>query len=834
MFSSFVWYWFRRELRTDRIWIYGLFMTLGIAALTLVDLFSARVLETSLKDTKKFMGADYMIRSWREPPAQMKGHLLDLVSADPGAKLIEQKSMLVSGTDDKNEVYNFSVTGTEPGFPLYGTFRVEEVSGEKDSPELPAGAAYVDSSLKARGFAIGQHIRLGKKSFAIAGFILEEPQSTNFIGSMGYRVVLNLEDLRTAGLIVPGARVSHRFLLKTHVGEKPIREAFRALYPDKYWRLISVRQGSAQVARLTGILSTILLFFAVLASLMGALTTYFLFRLRILRKLPELLTLKCLGLKQSGILRSNLLLFFFLAGLGILSGFLLGVLSEEIVSKIAAQALGAELSRERPWLPTLFRVCFVSFLSVLWATYFPLRDALNVPVNQIFSADQEGLRAGGRSTQIQQGLGLLTVALLYILIFSASLHQALITFGGLAGAALASLGIVEILLSLMGRYAMAGAGVLKFLLVRAVVRNPLRSRIIMASLLLGITAVGSAFLVTNSLRRQIAVARSDRAADLVVLTPDDANRKVLSEIPNFSQKTEWLPYSQARVYRSDGQPIREIQGDGSDNEESDEIGIREYFVNYRGAQDRLTKGENLVGRKSLFAAAAPGVIRLSLEKEFAGRISVGLGDELKLQIGGVQLNGRVDSFREVNWFNFSPNFFIVAALEDLEGAPRAWIGLSRFDDALREMPLFQRELVKASPQSLALDTQMIATRVIGILNKIDSTVFWISLFLSLTLLVLVRGISSGRKADWGREKILLKSLGLREKQQKILLIGEMLLLWSGAWVMGILLSVLLAILLSRYLFKFPLWAPEPVSALLFVLGFAVLMGISMIGADRKS
>ena len=778
------------------------------------------------------MGADYMVRSWREPPADMRVLLEQIISEEKDSKIIEQKSMLASGTDSKGSGYSFSVTGTEDGFPLYGSFKVEDLQGIHDSPKIESGGVYLDSSLKSRGFEIGQKIRIGNLDLVTLGFIKEEPQSSNFIGSMGYRAVLSLADLKKSDLLVLGARVSHRFLLKSQLKESAIRQKFREKFPDKYWRLISVRQGTEQVARLTGILSTILVFFAVLASLMGSLTTYFLFRIRIRKKLPELLTLKCLGLRTAEILKSNLLLFLFLALIGIVSGFLVGVLAEKAVAVMAAKALGAELSLHRPWFPTFLRVCFVAFMSVIWATFFPLRDALGVPVNQIFSGDREGNRVGSRGAQRQQAIALLLMSFSYIWIFSPSLMQAAITFGVLVAAALSSLLVVELFLRFLRKFFMEGRKLEGFLLIRSLVRNPLRTRIVLASLLLGITVVTSAFLVSNSLRQQIAVARSERSSDLLLLSPDDPSRDQVSLIPHPGATIDWLAYSQVRVYRADGSPIREVKSEGKDSEDADEIGIREYFVNYRSFQAPKMRGENLLKSAGIFGAPAPDLIRLSLESEFAKRVQVGLGEILLLEIGGVRLKGRVDSLREVNWFNFSPNFFIVACSEDLEGAPRAWIGLARFDDTEKSMVAFQNSVAKISPQSLALDTQTVATKVLDILKKIDATVFWISIFLMLTLLVLVWGISAGRLMDWPQEKILFRSLGLRESRQRNLLLGELALLWICALILGALLASGMAWVISGTLFKFSLWWPNPLALLQMLMAFVFLVGLSLLTLRR--
>ncbi len=836
---SFIRYWIQREIRSDRIILYGFFLTLGMAALTLVDLFSARILETTARDTRKFMGADFMIRSWREPPESMRAQLESLLGEDADSQVIAQKSLFVSATRASDEVFNLNLSGVESGFPLYGDLIVQTEKGEQERPEIPSGAVFVDQSLKARGVALGESLRIGGKNFQIAGFIKDEPQSTGFLGSLGYRALIRLSDLMNAGLVIPGARVNHRFLIKTQLSEEIFRSGFRREFPDKHWRLISVREGTEQVARVTGILTTILVYFAVLASLMGSLTAYFLFRIRIRKKLPELLTLKCLGVRERSIIAVNLSLFSLLAFIGVLTGFLLGLAVENYLVDLARGLLGTELSETRPWFPTLLRVSCVALLAVFWSTYFPLREVLRVPVNSVFSGNGEVAR-DSKQNRLFQGIILALLSFAFVFFFSAGLRQSLITYGSLLGSVLLAFVLVEAVMRLLQKFWNPESSLLPFLLSRGLLRHGLRSRIILVSLVIGLVVGGTAFLLSNSLRSQITVARENRTADLVMIVPDEEQRDIL----NIMEKEEamsiqWIPYTQARVYRPTGEALRERREedsrDGARDEPEEDGRVREYFVNYRSETAALVPGEELVLGESLFGKKTESVVRLSMDQRFADRIGMKVNDRLRVEIGGVSVDARIDSLRKINWFNFNPNFFIVVAEEDLEGAPRAWFGLSRIQQGSVEE--WQNRVVALSPQSIAFDSRAIADKVLDVLNKVDAAVFWVGVFLMLTLLVLLWGISSGRLLDWPGEKMLFDSLGIRSVIQRRLLVAELLVLWGFALAISIGLSAAGAQFLSIQYFKFPLWWPSVsglIGAALVVLGLVGLSLLSLRSGLAKS
>jgi putative ABC transport system permease protein len=277
--------------------------------------------------------------------------------------------------------------------------------------------------------------------------------------------------------------------------------------------------------------------------------------------------------------------------------------------------------------------------------------------------------------------------------------------------------------------------------------------------------------------------------------------------------------------------VREIRREEStDSEESDEIGIREYFVNYRNAAEGLVAGESMLSASSLYGAPEKDIVRLSLEKEFAKRIDASVGQRLTLELGGVPLHGRVDSLREVNWFNFNPNFFILASGEDLEGAPRSWIGLARISTP--EVSALQAKFVSAAPQTVSLDSRAIAAKVSEILDKVDAAIFWVGIFLLLTLVVLVWGIGAGRLLDWPQENLLFRSMGLSVSKQKQLLILELLVIWAMAAVFSLILSCVMSWVLSRELFKFPLWWPGAMGWMRLVAGIILMALFSLFSLGR--
>ena len=83
---------------------------------------------------------------------------------------------------------------------------------------------------------------------------------------------------------------------------------------------------------------------------------------------------------------------------------------------------------------------------------------------------------------------------------------------------------------------------------------------------------------------------------------------------------------------------------------------REYRSTYR---DTLVASERLIDGRWWTRAAGP--TQISVERDLARELGVGLGDEIVWDIQGVPLTTRVASLREVDWARFEPNFFVVFA-----------------------------------------------------------------------------------------------------------------------------------------------------------------------------
>ncbi len=108
----------------------------------------------------------------------------------------------------------WSCAPSRPAFPFYGTLALAD--GRAYSHDLLAGrGALVGPELLVQlGMSVGDRLMIGGQPFTIRGVIAQEPGRRIGAFSFGARVIVDLDDLRQAGLLGFGSRASYQRLLK--------------------------------------------------------------------------------------------------------------------------------------------------------------------------------------------------------------------------------------------------------------------------------------------------------------------------------------------------------------------------------------------------------------------------------------------------------------------------------------------------------------------------------------------------------------------------------------------------------------------------------------------
>jgi putative ABC transport system permease protein len=184
----------------------------------------------------------------------------------------------------------------------------------------------------------------------------------------------------------------------------------------------------------------------------------------------------------------------------------------------------------------------------------------------------------------------------------------------------------------------------------------------------------------------------------------------------------------------------------------------------------------------------------------ARQLGVGLGDEIVFDVQGIPITTEVRSLREVDWRRMQPNFFVVFAPGVLDDAPASHIVVARVESSQRSGEL-QRAIVEAFPNVSAIDLTLVLQTLDKIFDRIATAVNFMASFTVVTgILVLVAAVLTGRYQRI-RESVLLRSLGASRRQVFQVLLAEYLFLGVLSALVGTLLALGGAWLLTHTVFK---------------------------------
>jgi putative ABC transport system permease protein len=824
---KFIAFWFRKELRRVQTWVLGLLMMLGLSGLVFVDLFAQRISHTAEQDTRNFLSADFVVRSWSPFDETFMTGILKLV---PQEDLLQERSLIANATDAKGEVLNIDLRAFDSAYPFYGDWILRH-SQLRMSDLENKDEAFADTGLANLGYKIGDTLRIGSKDFTIRDFVEKDPQSLNLLSLGGYRIWIHRSQLEGTGLTSFGHRIRHvLYIRKPDIDAKAFREQFRKEIQDPVWQLTSAQQSNSQVQRTIKVLKTYLGLIALCGTFLGLAGLFMIFVSDLRRRLPQILTLRCLGLKDRSLLWTLLtpaLVSVLLASVG---GFVIAYRLERILSQLLAKNLDISLAENPSSFRSLALAIFSGLLSAIPALYFPIQKILQVPTQRIYS----DAGASWILSQFIDRKSLLTMAwVAFVLswILNSNLLLSLANLMAIAVLIVLLYAGTQALLKILPQIPI-WRDFLGMLLKRDFARQ--RERTLLWILSLGFSfffLLLGAFL-THSIQSQLRIVSAEGQPNMLIMGATQDDSEALRSITPAN--TESVPYIQARISEINNVPVRErvLKGEAHLDEDGvSDFRIREYFVNVR-SEDTLFSGERLMKGDSLFGPPlSEARVRVSLEYKFANRMGLKLKDQLTLEIAGVTVLGQVTSLRKVDWFQFRPNFFIVLKEEDLAGAPLNQIHLLRVSDS--ELGAWQKKIVGSVPHLSTVDLRQTRDQLSKVISKLLLSVQGTSFFLLIAALLVLFSIFVARRQELQKEFALLRCLGESSRNLQMYLIRESLLAATLSWLSASLLAWLSALFVSHFVFESQFFHPSRKILLgSYVLSLLLVLALNLIMSRR--
>ncbi|MBK9575252.1 MAG: ABC transporter permease [Rhodoferax sp.] len=799
-----------RDLRGGELRLLMVAVTLAVASLTAVGFFADRLKGGLQRDARALLGGDAVVASDNPTPEAFTARARELglqVSHTLGFPTMAR------ATDERGGATKLvALKAVELGYPLRGNLTVSTDVGLPGMPtrDVPtAGEAWVEAPLlDALGVQVGDQLLLGNASLRLSRVIVTEPDRGAGFMSFSPRVMIAQVDLAASGLIQPASRVSYR--LAVAGADEPVA-SFVAWAADEIkrpgvrgLRVESLEGGRPEMAQTLERAEKFLSLVALLAALLSAVAVALAARGFAAGHLDDCAMLRVLGLSQRRIALAYtfefVLIGLFASGLGVLIGFAVHYVFVFLLAGLVAAVLPAATI----W-PVLFGVGMGMTLLLAFGLP-PVLQLAQVPPLRVIRRDVGNLRPAS--------LGVLSVGVLgfaaLLLVASRDMTLGLIAVGGFAAAvavfAISSWLAVKLLRRVVNERTAPRWMVLA---TRQISARPAYAVVQVSALAVGLLALVLLVLL-----------RTDLISSWRKATPPDApNRFVINVMPEQGDafvKTlkdagvsgyDWYPMIRARLVAVNGKPSNP---DDYADDRAKRLLDREFNLSHSAAKpphNEIVQGQWIEGEAD----------SVSVEEGIAKTLNLKLGDVLRFDFGGLQLDSKVTSVRKVDWGSMRANFFVMYPVAKLPGVPATY--MSAFKAPTTKG--FDNALVRQFPNVTNVDMSNTIGQVQRVLDQVIAAVEFLFAFtLAAGLVVLFASVTATRE-ERAREFAIMRAVGARSSLLRQVQRAELL---GVGLLAGFLASIMAAVVgwaLARYVFGFE-WTVSPWAVLLGALAGAVL------------
>ncbi|MCW7480409.1 ABC transporter permease [Leptospira kanakyensis] len=799
-------------------------ITLGVGSVIGIHSYKDNTANAIKREAKSIMGADIALQSPQEITKTAEKLVeTSLPKGSETSASIQFLSMISNESGEENSL-SF-VKAVETNYPFYGEMKTEPESAYRN---LKPNQVLLDKSLVENlKLKLGDRVRLGDSLLVLAGVVVKEPGAVgSFVGSAPGSIIRR-DTANKTGLVQRGSRIRYTIYAKfpetvDSLGWKD--KEFEALIKEDLtiYHNTEVNSGSQQFIKNTFDYMALL---ALAGFFLGAISVYTAVRTRLLEKRNEIAILMCLGAKPNVILLLVFAEILILSIFGTTLGLVLGYAIQSILPDISG-LMSVETG-----------IAFgLSFSSLLWSVVLGVVLPLLISIPLVLETrtvkplaalkEVESQTSGNLSTSKWQFASFL---LIYVLFTSLAVLETESIFKGI----LFTLVLLTLPVLVYGLYIILGLLITKIsklgwlskewsLVTKKVTRKS-------GALRLSIIGLGSAlFILTLSLILQeslleLSGAREiERRPNMFLLDIRETQKNdLLTAIKAFPVEKQYLaPVIGARLSKVNGEPIKKEDTikNAMDRNWRATARTREYFLSYRDElydTEEVTKGSwwDESGRNEI-----------SVERDFAGYLQAGVGDELTFNVQGREVSGKITNLRSVNWADMKPNFVVLFSKGILEKAPRFYI-VSLLIDSGEDRYQLQKVIVNQFPNITVIDTEKTIQAFMGILEKVTQMMALMTAFILAASFVLVFTTLYASQSERKREFALLRVIGANSRFMVKHFLREALLVSVISFLLGLIYSIVSNEVLNRSVLE--LRSVYPYGQLVFVFLGICLVTVSL-------
>jgi len=782
-----------RDWRAGELRVLAAALVVAVASVTSVAFFADRVGRALVRDAHQLLGADLVLVSDRPWSRAVSEEIAQRGLAR--AEAINFMSMAQIGEGDAAKSQLAGIKAVTVNYPLRGRLRIAPAPNQPDAQAAegpPPGTVWIEERLvSALEAPVGAKLRLGSAELTVSAVLTLEPERGANFFNFAPRLMMNLADLESTGLVQTGSRL--RYFLYA-AGEAPTLDSFEAWARDRLergQRIDDLENGRpevrASIDRAQRFLGLTALLAAILAGVAIALGT----RRFVERHLDGCAVMRCLGATQSRLITLYGTEFMVLGAAASALGCAIGYAAQFILAGALSELLRADLPA--PGLLPAAQGFLVGLVLLLGFSLPPLVQLRNVPAARVIRREA-GTMKGGTVAVYAVGMA----ALAGLLIWQAGDVKLGATVVGGFGVAV----VIFALVAWIALRMVAGSAVARLVASRPTLRYGLANlkrhsrgnAVQVASLALGLTAVLLLAFTRNDL-----VDAWRRAAP-----PDAPNRFILNVQPDqlapvqqfFKDERidgpEFMPMIRGRLVSQNGRPVS-----AADFEEERAMRMVEREFNLSSAATLPAHNQLATGQWW----SNPEAREISVEEGIAKTLGWKLDDELVFDTGGERFSAKITSVRRLKWDSMKVNFFVITSPGLAKNLPASYI--SAFRVAPEHEPALNR-IAQRFPNLTVVDVGAAVRQAQGVIDQVISAVQVVFLFaLGAGLLVLYSALVA-TEDERRREAAIMRVYGASRAQVTGSQRVEFLAMGLLAGVLAAIAAAAIGQLLARRIFELDL------------------------------
>lgn len=770
-------------------WIYPVLflITLVLSLATYLTLDSIQQsVDTYINDNQRaLVGGDLILNSKQDWPSEILAQVETV--ADTQIVYDYQFSAMVV-TDEQTLLA--SVKAVSPAYPLYG--EAELASGQPLWQQLSAANVVVAPEvLNSLNASVGDQITIGDAEFIISDVLTKEPDRPLTAFGFGGRVLMHQDALAATNLLGQRSRINYRIELAGAPELMAVqRDKLTQIlnnYPDI--ELSDAKSADTSVSRISDNVLMFLKLLVIAVLLLSAVAMYGVITAFVTKQQSSNAIRLALGEPLKSLKRSYYQLLIVTTIIACVAAVIVSFGLLKVGQPYLIAILPADVGLAINPISAIKTIIIALVLTLLIAQRGLSTLSSTKPatlLNQGASTNSQNLPWYRSLPLLWYGLMLVGLYVFFAYEVNSLLLGAQLLIGLIAFVAIFWL-LARGWLWLLTKFAKhSNISWMQRIAIHNLARKGNQSALFFVTLSLSVAVLTLITTLNHSINAQFINAYPEDAPNLFLL---DIQSDQHDEINNIiAAPVSYYPVIRARVVTANNIPVQDIEpADGFDDPARVfNLSYADTVMDTEFITDAVENDKLYTPIKTSDNDPAQTVAPLSILDTAASLLNVGMGDQVRFNIQGIEIVGQITSIRSRYEKGPSPYFYFLFEPEVLAAAPQIQFATAHV--AADDIPKLQGQLVREFPAVTTIDGTAIAQQVQELVVQMSRLVYVFTLLALLTgIMVLISSLLSTSQ-DRMKDSASFRLLGMQKRDLYMLNILELSILGISAALFAVIIA----------------------------------------------